>query len=339
MDLANLFKNVSHKCEGCSILSKPIGKHSIMDYECEPERDVLFMSDSLKLFDGDYVAFRSNEWSLIMREVRKTGYADKIGFTSSVKCPSIKKDDMSAKNRKICRQHVEDTIKQYKPKVVFACGSLATMMLYGKNVDSVKIRGIPVDMEMGGHSFKVVSIFHPYQVIAEPKNAYLFSLDIVNNINKEILKQEVKSGFAFEQIFSLEDLEKVRSKFLDTEDPVAIDIETTGLSFLDDTIHTVAMSVIGDTQTTIAIPIDHPANKQGLYFKAKVFDFISEVMANKKNRKILQNAKFDLKFLRRYGVKEVHNIYDTKLMQHCYNEDVPKSLRDLVNYYFPNETI
>jgi ribonuclease D len=51
----------------------------------------------------------------------------------------------------------------------------------------------------------------------------------------------------------------------------------------------------------------------------------------------LQNAGFDLKFLKRYGVDEVYNVYDTKLLQHLYKEDVPKSLADLVYYYFPEE--
>jgi ribonuclease D len=65
--------------------------------------------------------------------------------------------------------------------------------------------------------------------------------------------------------------------------------------------------------------------------------FICKVMANKNNRKVLQNAGFDLKFLKRYGVDEVYNVYDTKLLQHLYKEDVPKSLADLVYYYFPEE--
>ena len=68
-------------------------------------------------------------------------------------------------------------------------------------------------------------------------------------------------------------------------------------------------------------------------------EFLCQVMGNKNNRKILQNANFDLKFLKLYGVEEVYNVWDTKLMQHCFNEDIPKSLRDLLMYYFPNETI
>ena len=60
-------------------------------------------------------------------------------------------------------------------------------------------------------------------------------------------------------------------------------------------------------------------------------------MKRKDIRKILQNATFDLKFLKRYGVEEVHDVYDTRLLQHLYKEDVPKSISDLVYYYFPEE--
>jgi len=342
MDLDKLFNPSSSKCQGCSILSQPLSRHSIMDYEDAPQCDILFVSDSLKLFEGDFVAFRANEWNLIMREVRKVGQNTKlIGFTAAVKCPHIKKEDMSAKNRKICRQHLEDTITQYKPKLVFACGSLATMMIYGKNVDDKKARGKAVDFEMAGHKFRLVSIFHPYQVIAEPKNAYLFSLDIENNINAEIYGIKKESGFNFTPIFSLDDLNKISKEFIDTDDPIAVDIETTGLNFLDESIQTISMSVLSPDgkQTTISIPLDHKENTQGLMFKAKVCEFIAAVMRNKRNRKILQNANFDLKFLKKYGIEEVYNVFDTKIMQHTYNEDVPKSLKDLVNYYFPNESI
>ena len=341
MDIDNLFKQDLSKCQGCSILGQPLSRHAIMDYEDQKEREVLFVSDSLKLCEGDYIPFRMNEWNLITREVRKLAYNKMVGFTAAVKCPHIKKEDMSAKNRKICRTHLESTILQYKPKLVFACGSLATMMIYGKNVDDKKARGKAVDFEMAGHKFRLVSIFHPYQVIAEPKNAYLFSLDIENNINAEILGIKKESGFSFTPIFSLDDLAKVSSRFLDTEDPIAVDIETTGLNFLDESIQTISMSVLspdGD-QLTIVIPIDHKENTQGLYFKAKVCSFIANVMRNKRNRKILQNANFDLKFLKKYGIEEDYNEWDTKIMQHTYNEDVPKALRDLVSYYFPNESI
>lgn len=341
MDLNKLFDAVNPKCSGCSILNDPLSKHSIMDYEFSPQKDLLFVSDSLKLLEGDYVPFRVNEWNLLMREVRKSGYSGTTGFTASIKCPHLKKEDVSAKNMKICRSHLDDSILQFKPKLVFTCGELATNMVFGKNTKSTSVRGRPIDFEVGDHKFRVISIFHPYQVIAEPKNAYLFSLDIVNNIKQELLGIKNNTKFSFIPILSIEDLDQHKADFLDTDNPIAADVETTGLNFLEDLITTMAFSVL-DPETlepikTIAFPVDHIENKAGLKFKARVCEFAADVMKSKRNRKIGQNFKFDMKFMMRYGISEFNNIYDSKLLQHICNEDVPKSLSDLVKYHFPNE--
>ena len=337
----DLFKRfISPKCNGCSILAKDdIGVKSIMDYEELGQADILFVSDSLKPFEGSFVPFRSQEWILLRNRVRSAGYdGDSIAFSASVKCPNIKDDTFSAKDSKICRQHLEDTILKVKPKLVFACGKLATRMFYGKNTDEKKARGKPKVMEMNGHHFHLVSIIHPYQVIAEPKNAYLFELDITNNIESIILGIQRDSGFKYTPILTLEDLNTYGKRFLDTTYDIAVDIETTGLSFIDEKIQTIAFSVIdSEGQLSISIPIDHKENKMGYGFKSTVFDFIGKVLANPLNKKVLQNATFDLKFLKIYGIDNVANIWDTKIMQHLFREEIPKSLQDLLYYYFPNE--
>lgn len=317
-----------------------------MDYEGLRQNDVLFLSDSLKLLEGDYVPFRVNEYNLIMREIRNTGwYENRPAFAASIKCPNIKETDLTPDVIKTCRQHLIDTIIQVKPKIVFGCGKMATTMIHGKKVKESTARGKPLDIEMGGHAFKFVPLFHPYQVIAEPRNAYLFSLDISNNIDAFILGIKKESKFEFHRIFSLEELYQHKDLW-DTTNPVSNDIEATGLNFLEDTIHTTAFSELDSEaldkgiiipKKTISIPLDHFENKQGLAFKAKVCEFVANVFKNKRNRKVLQKANYDLKFWMRYGVTEFNNIWDTKIMQHFYKEDVPKSLPDLVSYYFPNE--
>lgn len=338
LDPSQLFKQDNKKCTGCSILNKNLTQHSIMDYEYLSPSEILFVSDSLKIHQGEFVPFRPNEFGLIKRKLANL-VDTSVAYSASVKCPNIGNDDISTKDRKICRSHLEDTINVVKPKLVFACGSLATRMFYGRSTDLGKVRGDIVDMDLGGHQFKLVSILHPYQVIAEPKNDYLFSLDIENSINLIINNKVKESNFDYLQVFDIATLNRVKHRFLG-EAPIAIDIETTGLNFLEDLIHTISLSVVDDEgHLTIAIPVDHKEAKATISFKSKVFDFIQDALSNTKNRKILQNCKFDLKFLMRYGVSGAKNVFDTKLMQHCYREEIPKSLRDLVNYYFPNETI
>ena len=63
---------------------------------------------------------------------------------------------------------------------------------------------------------------------------------------------------------------------------------------------------------------------------------IKSVLTNPRNNKVLQNCKFDIKFLLKYCISPV-NVWDTKIMAHLYNEILPKSLMDLVKLFFPEE--
>ena len=63
---------------------------------------------------------------------------------------------------------------------------------------------------------------------------------------------------------------------------------------------------------------------------------IRNILENTKNKKVFHNAKFDLKFLINHGISP-KNVWDTKIMHHLINENVPKGLMDLVKIYFPEE--
>jgi len=334
------FREANSKCEGCPALSMNLPKHTILDYEyAEAPVDILFVSDSAKLFEGDYEAFRPQEETIIARELLRLTKEFSYAFTTAVKCPSITSDNLSTGIKNTCKTHLHDTIDHFKPKMVFACGKVATTVIYGKARDDSKVRGKCDALKTeSGTDFKVVPIMHPFQVLAEPKNAYLFRTDLENAINNELLGKATEAQVPYTLATSVEELDQ---EFINTELDVAVDIETTGLNFLQDTIHTVSMTLVnrdtGELGKTLVLPIDHREAKLSYRIKGKFMNFVCDVMRNRKNRKVLQNAGFDLKFLKRYGVDEVHNIFDTKLLQHLYKEDVPKSLADLVYYYFPDE--
>ena len=291
------------------------------------------------MFEGHYEAFRPQEEDIISRELLRLEHEFSFAFTTAVKCPTITSDNLSTGIKKTCKTHLHDTIDHFKPKMVFACGKVATTVLYGKARDDSKVRGKCDNMVTeGGTEFKVVPIMHPFQVLAEPKNAYLFRTDLENAVNNELLNKSTEATVPYTLATSTDDLDQ---DFINTKLDVAVDIETTGLNFLQDIIHTVSMTLInrdtGELGKTLVLPIDHKDAKLSYRIKGKFMKFVCDVMSNQNNRKILQNAGFDLKFLRRYGVEKVYNIFDTKLLQHLYKEDVPKSLADLVYYYFPEE--
>ena len=337
------FRADNPKCGDCPALKLPLPKHTILDYEFSDPCDILFLSDSPKLFEGDYAAFRPNEYRIIKNELERMGLGEwKVGFSTAVKCPQFTADNLSSAVRKACKVHLHDTLDHMKPSLVFACGSVATNMLYGRNKESGKVRGKTDVMETeNGHEFKVVPIIHPFQVVAEPKNAFLFRGDIKAAIENDLLDMSIESHAPYTMCLSIEELDKVKDEFTSTSLDVAVDIETTGLDFNNDSIHTVSMTLVdretGDLGRTLVVPVDHKEAKLGYKTKGRFMSFICEVMRNKNNRKVLQNCGFDLKFLKRYGVEDVYNVFDTKILQHFLNENIPKSLADLAKYYFPNE--
>lgn len=339
MDLRELYNTVNPICDGCSILNKPKPQHCIADYETDATApaDILFMSDCFKTVFGEYLPFRHNEFNFLVDVVKKLEIEHSICFSAAVKCPMVKEEDMLTEDRNICRNHVYYTIDKVRPKIVFACGNLAFKMLTKKSgIMNKRGQGFEIDTPAGTKT-TVVPVFHPYQVIIEPKNSYLFELDIVNAIDSFITKKSESLSLKWELIDSLDKLTQYEH-LITTDKNISLDIETTGLNFLTDKINTIAISWKGEkSYICIVFPVDHRESPFGDAEKIKVFGFLDKVLRNKKNKKILHNSKFDLKFLHRYGITCVENVWDTKLMQHLVNENLPKSLKDLVGYYYPHE--
>lgn len=338
MDLRELYNTVNPLCDGCSILNKPKPQHCIADYETDEtaKADILFLSDCFKTVFGEYLPFRHNEFNLLVDVIDKLEIKHSVCFSAAVKCPNVREDDMLTEDRNICRNHLYKTIDKVQPKVVFACGNLAFKMLTKKSGISNK-RGKGFEFETPtGTKTTVVPIFHPYQAIIEPKNRFLFDLDIANAIDAFITKKSESLSLKWDLITSVEALLESGLDSITTD--IAVDIETTGLNFLTDKINTIALSwKAKNSYRCVVIPIDHKESPFSDDAKIKIFGYVDKVLKNPKNKKILHNSKFDLKFLHRYGITNVANVWDTKLMQHLANENLPKSLKDVVGYYFPHE--
>jgi len=317
-------------CEGCTVLGKSKPCHSVMDYEDLDESPVLFLSDSLNYKLGAISAFSKPEINLI-----DECYKEDYKMAGSVKCPSVKEADMSPANMVLCRAHLEATIDKVKPKLVFPCGNLAMKMLIRKSGITNK-RGKSYEFTTaGGHSCIVVPIFHPYSCIKEPRHTILFKTDIRNAYEKYVLERTVKGDFSYKVLTKIEEVEALAVKLQDTEETLAVDIETTGLNFLTDLIQTISIS---SREANIVIPLDHKDSpfRKGEPDHARVWKLLSRILKNPKNKKVFHNAKFDLKFLINHGIY-TKNVWDTKIMHHLLDENMPKSLMDLTKFYFANE--
>lgn len=334
-DLDKLYKDHKSKgdnplCDGCTVLQSSKPCYSFMDYEDKGTTDVLFLSDSFRHKLGKLTAFTGPERSLI-REC----FGEGATFSASIKCPSVKEGDMSPDNLKICRQHLEATIDSYKPKLVFPCGNLAMKMLIRKSGISNKRGSAYEHTTEAGHSCIVVPIFHPYSVIQEPRHKFLFQTDIRNAYEKYVLCKENKDDFSYNFLEDIDDVVLLSERLRDSKETLAIDIETTGLNFLKDKIQTIAFS---SEESNWVIPLDHKDSpfKKGESYNSTVIESLKRILENPHNKKVFHNAKFDLKFLLSYGI-HTKNVWDTKIMHHLLDENLPKSLMDLVKLYFPSE--
>lgn len=330
-DLLDLYKNrkncQNQACTGCSILDKPKPIHAHMDYSQQAQTDVLFIMDSLRWAGFEVTNLTDNEENVFKAYVRPI--VKKYAVAAAVKCPDVKEDDMSPNNMEICRKHLQATVEQYKPKLIFTCGNLAMKMLIKKSGITNK-RGKTFDY----NGIPVIPIMHPASIAIEPKLVTLFQQDIRNGYNKYILKKDSGIHVTYELIMTMEDLDLI-SHLMATDKNIAVDIETTGLDFKKDSIMTIAISCKEeDGYKQYIIPYIHKESTFSEHERNLVAIMLNTIFSNPRNKKILQNAKFDLKFLYGQGIKFV-NVWDTKLMSHFIREDAPKSLMDLVKQYFP----
>tara|TARA_R100001244_G_scaffold129741_1_gene101382 strand:+ start:295 stop:1317 length:1023 start_codon:yes stop_codon:yes gene_type:complete len=317
-------------CEGCSILSKKKPCHSFMDYKGLGQSDVLFLSDSLKTSYGKTFPFTKPEFAVI-----KSSYKEDFACAASVKCPNVKEADMSPDNMNLCRVHLQATIDKIKPKLILPCGNLAMKMLIKKSGISDK-RGKSFEYTTdNGYSCIVVPIFHPYFVAKEPRHRFLFETDIRNAYEKYVLGKTHEGKLKYKVLTEICEVESLADRLKGSDEILAIDIETTGLNFLTDLIQTIAISSHDETWV---IPLDHKDSpfRKGECFYAGVWSQLRKILENPKSKKVFHNAKFDLKFLINHGIY-TKNVWDTKIMHHLLDENLPKSLMDLVKLYFPTE--
>jgi DNA polymerase I-like protein with 3'-5' exonuclease and polymerase domains len=101
---------------------------------------------------------------------------------------------------------------------------------------------------------------------------------------------------------------------------IAIDTETSGFNYFEDTLHNISLSY--DGITGYFLPFDK-------IDKALLNSFFSNIAITW----IYQNAQFDLKFLRAKGISEAKCTFDTMLAAHVLNENSPNSLKALAWIY------
>ena len=299
-----------------------------MDYEHLVQSDVLFVTESVRWIRGKL----SGE-SRAVTELLEEATFGTFQVSPAVKCPTVKEEDMTTDDRKICKQHLLDTIDKVKPKLIFACGNLAMKQLITKSgVFANRGSAFTLARDDGGYTCPVVPIYHPYGVLQEPMQKDLFLIDILNAWNIYVLNKKGNSNFEYSVLITREQITDFVER-IDKTQVWSVDVETTGLDFLKDVITTISFT--SDDETCV-IPVKH---RESPFKDGKELGFVIEQLnelLGYPNRKVFHNVKYDLKFLKHAGV-EVTHAWCTKLMHHNFNENIPARLMDLVKIYFADE--
>jgi DNA polymerase-1 len=120
-----------------------------------------------------------------------------------------------------------------------------------------------------------------------------------------------------------------------TKDIVSIDIETTGLDYKKDKITSIGLAT-GDREAFV-IPIYHRESELSDDDISRVRDSFTLLLKDPSIGKIFHNCKFDLKFLKNWGVPTFNNIHDTQIMHSLVDENKPHGLMDIVKEHWPRE--
>jgi uracil-DNA glycosylase family 4 len=333
MSLLDLYKkNENPECQGCKILSINKPFHCYKDYVDLSQSDILFLVDSFQFngFEG-----------LVLSEQTEALFNDVIGpllgnikytISASVKCPQVQDKHMDAESMKVCRKYLEETVEAVKPKLIIPMGNLAFKMLMKKS-------GIEKNhgSEFNYNEIPVIPTYSLSILFIEPKYRDVIISDVSLALNKIIHKSITPLKLRYSVVKDLQEFKQIIStNSLDsTDEAVSVDIETNGLNFLTDKILTISISYKdAEGVASVVIPIYHRESPFLNKDKTDLYALINSVTGNPNNIKVLQNAKFDYKFLDREGIL-LENIWDTAGMAHLIDENQNTKLINLVKRYFP----
>lgn len=300
--------------------------------------------------------FMSKEtWTLLWRSLTQAGFHDPFAFarTNIVKCHQPNDYDGNTPTQILdCGNWLDEEIAILKPKIIVAFGNAA---LYRFSQDYTD-KKIPRKKTLSGITEKhgqlewsekyqcwIMYSFSPRYVLKNPSKESVFQ-DAINKLylfysNQCSLPQqtlEIKYTLLYNKpALSLVEQEQNRSTYIDTtkqflrwlaEQPEwAIDLETTGFDwYLDDVLY---VSVSWQEGRAVCFQWDDELIPE--FSKALESSAV----------KIMQNGKFDLKFLMfKLGLKVNNYLFDTQIMAHLLDENSRVGLDSLQSRYLGMES-
>jgi len=297
------------------------------------DEQIVFVHDSCVMQRGQVYEFTDEEYGILKTLLEKTDLPpNSYQFVAAIKEVGLTEDEATTADIHANRPHIEEDLKAIQPKLIFPLGNLAMKTILKKSGISNK-RGKEFHIKMGDNTYPVVPVFHPFTLYSEPKMRALFIQDVNNAYGKFILNKNKLAKSSYKLCTTVQDAKKEISNAM-KKDVIAMDLETTGLDYKKDKITTLGVST-GEGEAFV-IPLNHRESSFTESEMKEIRNQVELLMASK-TFKVFHNCKFDLKFLRNWGIRAFNNIDDTQMMHSLVDENLPHGLMDLVKEYFPEE--
>jgi DNA polymerase I-like protein with 3'-5' exonuclease and polymerase domains/uracil-DNA glycosylase len=254
-------------------------------------------------------------------------------------CTPIAAEDYSSASRKW--KHVEAfqesvlaQIEALGSKVIVGVGELATRVLMGRAVAITKARGSIVEVD----GRLVMPMLSPGFINKVPEHAPTFQADMLTlaQLKQRGFKQD--STIRFDEHYRwCEDVQ-----FLVDMHPavIAVDTETTGLTWHDPSVKVLTVQIAWAPGRAIACPIDidyWPAWQGRGRARARLFAQLKALLEDPTVRKVGHNLKFDLHMSRKLGIDVKGWTDDTQLMAWAVDENMMSfGLDDAVRRWVPS---
>lgn len=254
-------------------------------------------------------------------------------------CPPLPEDAYSSASRKW--RHVQPyvegllgIIEANNPKCVVTFGELSSRAVLGRAVKITKSRGQV--LESGGRL--VVPMLSPSFIFKVPEHGPTFDADWLTVLRLREANWTVSASD--QATTTYEWCEDLSSLLSDTPDLIAVDTETTGLVWHDESVRVLTVQISYKAGHSLVCPIDaeYWPNWQTNYRgRARLIRQLKTLLENPSVKKIGHNLKFDVHMLRKLGIQVRGWEHDTQLMAFAVDENMlEKSLDECVRRWVPS---
>jgi len=217
-----------------------------------------------------------------------------------------------------CYDRLHTELRRVSPNLIVTFGGQALeYVTKGELTSILSSRGFLLRTEVG----LVLPTIHPAGVMRQPELRWLFEADMkkLARIVEGTYSEPSPLIFQINTLGALEELTR-QIESLPEDALMSFDLETTDTNPFRASI--ICLSLSFEDWVGYTIPMDDPI----------VTPYIKRILASR-CRKVAQNCKFDLRFLKRNGFCVTNMYFDTMIAQHVLNENLPADLNTLITLY------